>query len=110
MGLLERLKEKISNLFVDEEAVKLLLEEAKSYDAKERYEDACYSYACAVERGLRAPQYNERIRYLVRTYGPFSFGNQLERMKKEYCHSCESCGEGYHVGIVDLVKRIVESA
>ncbi|MCK5077094.1 MAG: hypothetical protein KAR38_11995, partial [Calditrichia bacterium] len=57
-------------------------------------------YVCAICRGAREQKYKDKIRDLNKKYGPFTFYKQLDKMKKEYCDCCESCGEGYHISVV----------
>ena len=104
MGIIKKFFQK---LFINEKGMKLLLAEAEEYESCQDYEGACYSYACAITQGAKDPKYKEKIKTLVKEYGPFTFEKQLENMKEEFCSCSDSCGEGYHVGIIELIEKIV---
>lgn len=82
MNILKKIADK---LFANPEGIRLNLEDAQKYEDLKQYEDACYSYACVITQGSKEQMYKDKIRYLYKTYGPFTFEKQLERMKKEYC-------------------------
>lgn len=98
----------IRRLFKNNKGIKMLIEEAQAFEAQKKYEDACYSYAGAIDQGEDDKNIRNKVRGLYKTYGSFKFEQQLERMKKEYCSSCESCGEGYHIHIVNLINKIAK--
>ena len=102
------LKKIVQKIFTNAEGVRLNLHDARKYEDLQQYEDACYSYACAIGQGARDQTCKDKIKHLYKTYGPFTFEKQLERMKKEYCSCCESCGEGFHIGVVKDIKKIIE--
>lgn len=79
------LKKLLKKLFTNPEGIKLNLDNAIKHENMKEYEDACYSYACAIGRGANDQKYKDKIKYLYKSYGPFTFNKQLEKMKKEYC-------------------------
>ena len=107
MNILKRLRER---LFANTEGIKFNLDDAAKYENTHEYEHACYSYACAIVQGAQDQRYKERIQHLYKVHGPFTFKRQLEKMKKEYCSNCESCGEGYHAGVVKIIEDIIKES
>lgn len=108
MKLYRKFKEKVSNIFINTQGISILLKEAEVFEKNNDYESACYFYACAIDQGEKDAIYKYRINELYKQYGPFNFNKQLARMKKEFCNCCESCGEGYHIGIVKIINNIIE--
>ena len=86
-----------------------LLDEAEAYERDAEYEKACYHYAIAAmawHPGRR--RCSERVRTLWDQHGPFTFEDSGAEMRATYCSCCESCGEGYHIGVVREVRRIID--
>jgi hypothetical protein len=79
---------------------------AEEYERLGQFEEACYAYA-QIAAGRRNHPAAVRVRHLWQEHGPFTFEAIHERMLREYCDRCESCGEGYHRGVLHSIRRIV---
>jgi hypothetical protein len=92
------------------ERIARLLEHAREAERNGKFEEACYSYA--ILEAARSPERQaaaEKVRLLWREHGPFTFDDIGEEMRSEYCSRSQSCGEGYHRGIVGDVRRILNA-
>jgi hypothetical protein len=58
--------------FTNPEGIKRLLDEAKTYEELKEYEDATYSYACAIYQGAEDQKYKDKIKQINKNYGPFN--------------------------------------
>ncbi len=88
----------------------ILFKEATDMESKGQYANACFQYALTAPTGYKTKACRDKINILWKEHGPFDFTNQLEILKREFCSSHESCGEGYYQVTVSYIQEVIKDS
>ncbi len=86
----------------------MLFKAAIAMESKGLYSDACFQYALTAPTGYETKACRDKIKTLWKEHGPFDFTKQMDILKKEYCSSHESCGEGYYQVTVSYIQDVIK--